>query len=152
MFIHDNEFARVETISERGYTLSRYTSREAANTGAEPIETLHLNGGPSISSCLAALPAGYVEDDSGLPEIASPPASVTARQIRLWLVAHGMSLANVEAAIDTIPDPMQRDMVRVEWEYAPYVERSHPMLLPLAAALGLTSEQVDDAFREAATL
>jgi hypothetical protein len=40
--------------------------------------------------------------------------------------------------------------VRVEWEYAPYVERSHSMLIPLAAALGLTEEQVDQAFIEAA--
>jgi hypothetical protein len=80
------------------------------------------------------------------------PASVSARQIRLWLVAHGVSLAAVEAAIDAIPDALQRDSVRVEWEYAPYVERSHPMLVPLAAALGLTEAQVDQAFVEAATL
>jgi hypothetical protein len=80
------------------------------------------------------------------------PESVSARQIRLWLVAHGVSLAAVESAIDAIPDALQRDSVRVEWEYAPYVERSHPMLVPLAAALGLTEEQVDQAFVEAATL
>ena len=78
--------------------------------------------------------------------------SVTARQIRLWLVSHGVGLAAVEAAIDAIPDATQRDMVRVEWEYAPYVERTHPMLVPLAAALGMTAEQVDAAFREAARL
>ena len=80
------------------------------------------------------------------------PASVSARQIRLWLVAHGVSLAAVETAIDAIPDALQRDSVRVEWEYAPYVERSHSMLVPLAAALGLTEAQVDQAFVEAATL
>lgn len=80
------------------------------------------------------------------------PESVTARQIRLWLVSHGVSLAAVEAAIDGIPDQQQRELVRVEWEYAPYVERSHPMLVPLAAALGLSEAQVDAAFREAAAL
>jgi hypothetical protein len=80
------------------------------------------------------------------------PASVSARQIRLWLVDHGVSLAAVEAAIDAIPDALQRDSVRVEWEYAPYVERSHPMLVPLAAALGLTEAQVDQAFVEASQL
>lgn len=80
------------------------------------------------------------------------PESVTARQIRLWLVSHGVSLAAVEAAIDAIPDAQQREMVRVEWEYAPYVERIHPMLVPLAAALGLSEAQVDQAFREAATI
>jgi hypothetical protein len=78
------------------------------------------------------------------------PESVSARQIRLWLIRNGVSLAQVEAAIDAIPDQLQRDSVQVEWEYAPYVERTHPMLIPLAAALGLTETQVDQAFIEAA--
>jgi hypothetical protein len=77
------------------------------------------------------------------------PESVSARQIRLWLVRNGVSLAAVDAAIDAIPDQLQRDSVRVEWDYAPYVERSHPMLVPLAAALGLSEAQVDQAFIEA---
>lgn len=80
------------------------------------------------------------------------PAAVSARQIRLWLVGHGVSMAAVGAAIDAIPDQTQREMVRVEWEFAPYVERSHPMLVPLAAALGLDQAQVDQAFREASQL
>ena len=78
------------------------------------------------------------------------PASVSARQIRLWLLRQGISLAAVDAAIDAIPDQLERDSVRVEWDYAPYVERTHPMLVPLAAALGLTEAQVDQAFVEAA--
>lgn len=86
-----------------------------------------------------------------VPHQASPD-SVSARQIRLWLVNRGISLAAVDAAIDTIPDQLQRDGVRVEWEYAPYVERSHPMLVPLAAALGLTEQQVDQAFIESSVL
>lgn len=86
------------------------------------------------------------------PDTSPVPASVTARQIRLWLVSHGVSMAAVEAAIDAIPDATQREMVRVEWEYAPYVERGHPMLGPLASALGLSEAQVDAAFREAANI
>lgn len=80
------------------------------------------------------------------------PRSISARQIRLWLVQNGKTLAAVESAIDGIQDQQARDSVRVEWEYAPVVERSHPWLVPLAAALGLTEAQVDAAFREAATL
>jgi hypothetical protein len=78
------------------------------------------------------------------------PESVSARQIRLWILRQGISLAAVDAAIDAIPDQLQRDSVRVEWDCAPYVERTHPMLIPLAAALGLTEQQVDQAFIEAA--
>jgi hypothetical protein len=98
-----------------------------------------------------------VRDESGnvvglnqqADETAVVPASVSARQIRLWLLRQGISLTSVDAAIDAIPDQLQRDSVRVEWDYAPYVERSHPMLVPLAAALGLTEQQVDQAFIEA---
>jgi hypothetical protein len=90
-------------------------------------------------------------DDSNL-NINQQPRAVSARQIRLWLVQHGISLAAVDAAIDAIQDPVQRSQTQVEWEYAPYVERTHPMLLPLATALGLTEAQVDQAFTEAAVL
>jgi hypothetical protein len=94
------------------------------------------------------LPAGW----EMAPDTSPVPEQITARQIRLWLVSHGVSMAAVEAAIDGIPDQTQRDMVRVEWEYAPYVERSHAMLIPLAAALGLDEAAVDAAFREAASI
>lgn len=80
------------------------------------------------------------------------PSTISARQIRLWLVRQGIALAAVEAAIDAITDQPTRDSVRVEWEYAPYVERSHPWLVPLAQSLGLDDAGVDAAFREAATL
>ena len=94
------------------------------------------------------LPAGwnYATDTSPVP------LQISARQIRLWLVQHGVSLAAVDAAINAIPDAVTRESVRVEWEYAPHVERSHAWLVPMAAALGLTEAQVDQAFREAATL
>jgi hypothetical protein len=108
----------------------------------------------SDPAALAA--AGYVvtertpEDDIVPPE--PTPASVSARQIRLWLLGKGVSMAAVDAAINALPDAAEREAVQVEWEYAPYVERSHPMLVPLAAALGLTEEQVDQAFVEAAVI
>jgi hypothetical protein len=80
------------------------------------------------------------------------PASVSARQIRLWLISNGVSLAQIDALIDNLPDQMQREYTRVEWDYAPYVERSHPMIATFAAALWLTEEQVDAGFITAATL
>lgn len=77
------------------------------------------------------------------------PQTVSARQVRIWLIQHGISLSQVENAIDNIQDSVTRDITRVEWEYAPYIERSHPMLIPLGNALGLSSEQIDQAFIEA---
>lgn len=109
----------------------------------------------SDPAALAA--AGYIvtertpEDDIEPPPQPSP-ATVSARQMRLWLVRHGVAMSAVDAAIDAIPDGQQRQEVRIEWGHAPYVERSHPMLVPLAAALGLTEQQVDQAFVEASTI
>lgn len=87
-----------------------------------------------------------------VPELGPVPRTVTARQLRLWLVRSGLSPAMVDQAIDAIPDQVDRETVRVEWEYAPYVERSHPWLEPLGSALGMTSAQIDDAFRQASRL
>jgi hypothetical protein len=77
------------------------------------------------------------------------PESISARQIRLWLINNGIQLSQVEQAIDSIPDLIMRETIKIEWEYAPYVERNHPMLGSLAQALGLSEEQIDAAFIQA---
>lgn len=80
------------------------------------------------------------------------PESVSARQIRLWLINNGIQLSQVENAINNIEDIIMKETIKVEWEYAPYVERNHPMLIPLAQTLGLSEAQVDQAFREAVNI
>jgi hypothetical protein len=80
------------------------------------------------------------------------PQTISARQIRLWLINHNFSLSQIELAINNIEDLLIRETVRIEWEYAPYVERSHPWLIPLAQSLGLNEEQIDQAFREASLI
>lgn len=77
------------------------------------------------------------------------PDTISARQIRLWLLQNGVSLQMVADAIATIEDSVLRDSVAIEWEYAPYIERDHPMLVPLAQALGLTESDIDRGFVEA---
>lgn len=144
------QLAVVEAIVDRTYVVCVYSDTQA-RAASTPMDRLELRGTPNATDILAALPPGFVAS-ADLPTSASVPPSVTARQIRLWLVAHGHALAEVEAAIDAIPDPAQREMVRVEWEYAPYVERSHPMLVPLASSLGLSAAEVDAAFRTAELL
>lgn len=84
--------------------------------------------------------------------LVSVPESVTARQIRLWLIQNGVSLQSVNDAINNIPDQTTRDKVDIEWEYAPYIERGHPMLVPLAQSLGLTEGDIDRAFTEASNI
>ena len=83
------------------------------------------------------------------------PASITRRQLRLWLVRHGYTLAQVESLIDALPEP-QRTEARIEWQDATQFERGHPLLRQLAGTLlGLDGAALDavldDAFRQAVT-
>jgi hypothetical protein len=94
------------------------------------------------------LPAGwqYAADDSPVP------ATISARQARLWLIRHGITLAQVDAVIASIPAAITRESVRVEWEYGTDVNRSSAWLAALGPALGLDAATLDAAFREAAGL
>lgn len=80
------------------------------------------------------------------------PQTVSARQIRLWLIQHNFQLSQIDDAINTIEDPIIKETIKIEWEYAPYIERSHQWLIPLANSLGLNEEQIDQAFREASLI
>lgn len=81
-----------------------------------------------------------------LPNPIVIPETISARQVRLWLIDNDISLTSVEAAIDTIVNEKLREKTKVEWEYAPYIERNHPLIESLAQYLGLTTEQIDQGF------
>jgi hypothetical protein len=94
------------------------------------------------------LPAGWqFAQDAG-----PVPPTITARQARLWLIRHGITLAQVDAVIASIPDAITRESVRVEWEYGTDVNRNIAWLAALGPALGLDAATLDAAFREAAGL
>ncbi len=87
----------------------------------------------------------YVEPEP-VPVVMTP---VTRRQLRLTLVRNGISLANVEALIASMPEGMQKDEAKIEWEDAQTFERNHPTLLIIAQALELTPARVDEMWLEA---
>lgn len=84
------------------------------------------------------------------PNDSPVPAAISARQARLWLIRHGITLAQVDAVIASIPDGLTRESVRVDWEYGTEVQRSSPFIEQLGPALGLDAAAIDAAFREAA--
>ena len=94
------------------------------------------------------LPAGWTR----APDDSPVPPSISARQARLWLLRNGITMATVDATIAAIPDAITRESVRVEWEYGTEVHRDSPFVSQLGATLGLTSERLDAAFREAASI
>lgn len=78
------------------------------------------------------------------------PAFVTMRQARLALLQAEL-LDDVSAAISALPSP-QKEAAQIEWDYSSTVERDRPLVLSLSAALGMTTEQMDELFSTAATL
>lgn len=92
--------------------------------------------------------AAYVAPPPPPPVI---PKAVTMRQARLALLQAGL-LDDVAQAIAAIQDPTQRQAASIEWEYSTEVVRDRQWVVTLAAALGLSSEQLDQLFVLAATL
>lgn len=93
--------------------------------------------------------SGLFQDAPPLPP--GVPPVVSMRQARLALHAVG-KLAGVTSAIDAMTDPDQQTVARIEWEYAPMVERASAFVALLGAAVGLDDEAVDDLFRAAIQL
>lgn len=79
-------------------------------------------------------------------EVVPVPASVTRRQLFLWL--NGLSLTR--AALRT--QLAGNEAALIELEEATEFQRAHPLVAQLGQTLGLSSAQIDDAFRNAATL
>ena len=71
------------------------------------------------------------------------PPSIKASQARVALHRAGL-LASVTALVD---NPATDAEIKIFWEYEVDLDRDSPALNAMAAALGLTSQQLDDLFR-----
>ena len=77
---------------------------------------------------------------------------LTARQLRLGLVADGRFPAQVDAAIDAMPEGADKEAARIEWEYAASFRRNYPLVATVGTALGLSDSQIDIMWLAAANL
>lgn len=84
-----------------------------------------------------------------LEEMRASLPPISRRQLRLTLVRNGISLDQVAAMIEALPEGLVREEAKIEWEDAGQFERLHPTLLLIASGLGLTDAQVDDLWRDA---
>jgi uncharacterized phage infection (PIP) family protein YhgE len=108
----------------------------------------------SATAELSTLTAKVAELETTIVELTPPPkpASVTPAQIRLWLIANGISLGTIAQMIESIPDEAPRDAARVRWEYGLVVLRDDPLVQQMGSALGFTTEQMDAAFLAASQI
>lgn len=78
---------------------------------------------------------------------------ITRRQLRLALLRLGVTGDQVEAQIAAMPGtPIEREAAMIEWRDSSTFQRNHRLVVALGAALGLTAAQIDNAWREAATI
>lgn len=76
-------------------------------------------------------------------EIRALMPTLTARQLRLAMLTR---LDEVEGIIEASGDRA----MQIEWEYATTFERLHPAIIGIGAALGLTPEEIDTLWLDAA--
>lgn len=79
------------------------------------------------------------------------PLQVSRRQARQALLLAGL-LDQVPAKIALIEDTTKRGMAQIEWEDSQVFERNRPLLIEIAAAIGLDAAGLDKLFIEAGGL
>lgn len=112
-----------------------------------PSGALHAYRSPSgtPSEELAAEEIAYAIANP--PAFPNPvPASVTRRQLFLWLNSIGITRAMLRAQL------AGNEAALIELDEATEFRREHPLVAQLGQSLGLGFTQIDDAFRAAAQL
>lgn len=94
--------------------------------------------------------APYVPPTAQELRVAMPELS--RRQLRLGLLAAGITSTQVTGEIDAMPEGNAKETARIEWEDATVYQRTHPLIQTIGAALGLSPEQIDDMWMAASAL
>jgi hypothetical protein len=80
-------------------------------------------------------------------KIAATPKEITKRQMLLFMYSQmGVTNAQINSMIDTIADTTQRELLKIEWEFATVVDRTNPNVVAFAAMMGINESQLIDIF------
>lgn len=79
------------------------------------------------------------------------PGPVTPRQMKQALVLSGVTLQQIEDALNSLSEPT-RSLAKIEWEYSLEFQRTRPIVASVGAMLGWSSQQLDSLWAFAATL
>jgi hypothetical protein len=94
----------------------------------------------------AALAAGYT-----YRVVVNTPSPVTRRQLKRWLFNQGL-LEQVPVLIAGISDETERAEAQIDWEDASVFEVTNPLVINFANALGMTNEELHNAWIEASAI
>lgn len=88
-------------------------------------------------------------------EPAAPAAPVVPSEVPLWSFRAVLKIAGLQPQVEAILAAIPGNpgiVAREQWEFANFAVRNDPTVIALATQLGLTSEQVDAYFIQAAGL
>ncbi len=80
-----------------------------------------------------------------------PIADISPRQIRLALLASGITELAVDSVIDGLSSP-SKEQAMIAWKFSTTFQRNVPIIESLGAVLGLSPEQLDDLWKLGITL
>lgn len=108
-----------------------------------PANDVAYIGGQYINGAFVAPPA---PPELTIEEIREAMSPLTPRQLRLGLLSIGIHEADVDMKLVSDPSGM------VEWKYASYLKRTHPLVDGLGSLFSITPEQIDTLWLWAAEL
>ncbi len=116
---------------------------------AQNYRILYFDNAAGVQRERDALPAEAAEIEARKTDAQTPqvPAAVTMLQARLALGANGM-LAQANELVAAMKGD-EGASARIHWEFAQHVLRTDPLVLSLAAQMGLTDAQTDQLFIDA---
>ena len=123
--------------------------------GAACANVVEQEGQPEIGgewvevTGLPVGPGSRLVSGEWLPAQPAVQQTITSRQGKRALVDAGLYQPAL-TALNALPEP-DKTLAQIDWD-APTWQRSDPTLAAMAAALGLTSAQLDALFEQAATL
>lgn len=155
----ETENPQITNSSYLTYRVESFISQEAYDAGSQGMPVLPPTGvNPSGNfyiqdpivdlnkeSMLELCQNNFVALISGCSDDVAVPYSVTRRQARQQLMLMGL-LDEAELAIENITDPQTKSLVSIYWNDSTAFERSNPYINLLASSIGLTQEQLDEAF------
>ena len=85
------------------------------------------------------------------PLVTKTVETVSARQLRQAIVLSGMTMAQVDGILDSLPEP-RRALALISWEYSTEFIRHTDLVDFVGLSVGLSSDQIDDIWLLAASL
>ena len=92
-----------------------------------------------------------VETVPTAPEEVNVNIEVTQRQLRLELLNRGITAEMINNVIENLPEP-DKTQAQIEFEFASYFERQHPLIHQLGLVFGFSETDLDEIFNNAKKL